>query len=162
MLGGDVCLRSGEGIESLRMVLRVVFGDVVGACEVSFSGCVQAGDPAPRECVAGGIGIEQVIEKKLCTLGPGELEVMNPVGGPPHAGVVVEVAGVAELAREVVHDGASCGACDGFFCERAEWLLGESGGIVPNGGMLGEIAFPVGAPTDFLEEFFDCGEGVSI
>lgn len=90
---------------------------------------------------------------------------MNPEGRPPHAGVVVEVAGVTEFVGELIHNGAARVAVHGIACEFAGFVIfvrGECDSIVPNAGTLGEPAFPVGAPTDFLEKFFDQGKGVSL
>lgn len=91
--------------------------------------------------------------------------MVNPVGRPPHAGVVVEVAGAAEFVGKLIHDGAAGDAVYGITSEFAGFVVfvrRERDGIVPNARTLGEPAFPVGAPTDFLEKFFDRGKGVSI
>ena len=162
---GDGWLRLMQCLKACGRVLWMVARDVVGASDVGFSGSMQAGDPAPRERVAGGIGIEEVIEKKLCAEGPGKFQVMNPVGRPPHAGVVVEVAGAAEFVGEFIHDAAAGASVHGIACEIAGFILfvrSERDGIEPNARTLGEPAFPVGAPTDFLEKFFDRGKGVSL
>jgi hypothetical protein len=165
VIDGDGWLCLMQCLKACGRVLWMVARDVVGSGDVGFSGSMQAGDPAPRERVTGGIGIEEVIEKKLRAEGPVKFEVVNPVGRPPHAGVVVEVAGAAEFVGELIHDGAARVSVHGIACEFAGFVFfvrGERDGIVPNARTLGEPAFPVGAPTDFLEKFFDRGKGVSL
>ena len=95
--------------------------------EVGF-GREGGGNPLPREIVAGGVAIEEVLEEPVCTGLPAYAEPMGEVGGEPHAGMVVEISGGGKFSGKGVdaaEGGGAGGDCFGDF--GAEVAGGEAG-----------------------------------
>ncbi len=95
------------GIKEIRVE---VFFDVGASREVGFARGLEACDPSPREGVRGGVKVEEVILKEFGSELPRKLFDMDPVGGKPHASVVVEISSGGEFLGEVVHDGDGAAA----------------------------------------------------
>ena len=64
-----------------------------------------AGHPLPAEVIAGGIAVDQMLEKPVRSGFPMHSTPVHHVGGHPHAGVVVQPARGDQFVLESVHAG---------------------------------------------------------
>ena len=64
-----------------------------------------AGHPLPAEVIAGGIAVDQMLEKPVRSGFPMHATPVHHVGGHPHAGVIVQPARGDQLVLEGVHAG---------------------------------------------------------
>ncbi len=138
------------------------FRNIAGGCDVVLSGSLDSGDPSPTESVAGGVAIEEVLEKEVGAEFPRQVEGENPDRGEPHTGVIVEVAivhqfpgpGIEGVDTGLAVDGAGIGfpkLGTVFQLPEPSLTFHTIGG--PHLGTQFEPAFPVGAPEYFLDEF---------
>ena len=65
--------------------------------------------PLPGEVIAGRVPVQEVLEETACAGLPPDAPKVNDVGGEPHAGVVVEVAGGLKADHKGVHAGEGDG-----------------------------------------------------
>ena len=118
----------------------------------------RARHPLPRQIIAGRIAIKQVLQKPTGTGLPGYLAPVDDVGGQPHAGVVVQIAGAGELIGKGIHTGQVGLAGADVVGELAGVVLGRVAGFVGLAVLpdavadVGVDALPVVAPGQFVDE----------
>ena len=126
--------------------------------EVAFPRRVETRDPAPRESVRSSIPVEEMTKEKIRPKLPGEPLDMDPVRGPPHSRVIVEVSGLEQLPRKMIHDfdPAFSSGNGKSALVRCPVEGGEIGAVgMPDARPQLEPAFPVETPQDFVLEFRD-------
>ena len=126
-----------------------VAGHIVGIEKI---GLVTAGtsNPLPAQVVAGEVTVKQVSIEPVCGDTPVNLAHVNHVTGQPHAGVVVQVAGLVERLHGLIDDGNTrcaftnvdrhmCGI--GLIGQRA-WVQGTENTLATHAPDMAEVLAP--------------------
>ena len=117
-----------------------------------------AGHPLPTQMVAGGVSIEKMLQKPVCSCFPVHLPPMHHVSRHPHAGVVVQPTRPHQLIAEPIHTGQPRGAVTHI----RRQLLGVTPSCVAGFGILLILVdpftqiqphpLPEVAPTQFVDQ----------
>ena len=107
--------------------------------------------------------------EKVGPQGPGQALDMDPIPGPPHAGVVVQIPGRDEFAGEPIEHRDAALACHDRLGPSEQRRIGLSaeaihlGAVVgPNAGPQLEPTLPVIAPHQLLHQFLHGLEAASL
>ena len=142
-LGGNPCPHTI--IDSLqRNVLFPILRKIVATREIRFARRLQSGHPSPPQRVAGGIRIEQMFEKETRTRRPRQTVLVAPPRRPPHACVVVQIAGGTQLLGKNTHSPVR----RHLGCR----FRRQADVIRPHSRMLLQPSFPISAPDHLLHE----------
>jgi hypothetical protein len=119
------------------------------------------GHPLPGEIVGGGVAVEQVREEPARASLPLDAAPVHHVGGQPHAGVIVEIAGVAKFFAESIHAGEAGGGIGdvGRHFRGVVRVAGFVGlAVLPDAAAPGGVeALPIVAPSEFADKFGGLG-----
>ena len=136
-----------------------IFLQVGAPRQVRLAPRLQPGDPAPSEGVARGIGVEQMSVEEVGPQRPGQALDVDPIPGPPHPGVVVEVTRLDQFPGEAIHHRDAPATGHDRLGPLEHGRIGLLAQPVHLGSVAGpdfrpqlEPALPVIAPHQFLRE----------
>ena len=87
--GGRKFVKTKLLIATPRQPLLGAGSNVLGSRQVRLTCRVKTGHPTPSKCIAGGVSVDKVPNKKISTELPRQFEGKDPYGGKPHARMVV-------------------------------------------------------------------------
>jgi len=137
----------------LKQFRSAKLADVLGRGQVGLAPGLPPGHPPPAQRIAGRVRIEQMTEKMPRAEFPGQPAMVDPIRSPPHARVIVQVTGLEQFAREMIHNARGRAACGHFAAGRGNLRI--HGGIrstvtVPDPRTPFQPPFPIAAPQHLL------------
>ena len=147
--------RKTFGFERSAGLVGSVTRNVVGPREIGLALGVQPADPAPAQRVGRRIAVHQVGEEEVRAECPVQLQREDPDAREPHAGMVVEIARLNELASPVIEGCNSRSSLDRLVIggaqaaipvEIGERCIARFGVGAPDRRALFEIALEVDPP----------------
>ena len=116
-----VCLRilENHGLDAFQPVqprgvsqqfIRAIPLQIGPAHQIAFPASLQTSHPTPAERVTGWIRVKKVAKEKVRSELLRQFFHMHPETCPPHARMIVEVAGFAQLTGESIHHGDATAA----------------------------------------------------